>query len=298
MQELIQQGGQVDVTKVRLFPPVFTDLTYTQVPEEGDPCWLHEAVDDSSAAVVELLLEAGADIHCNRYHDGGDTLLHYAVFRFARDEPEAVEKLKLLLKAGLDPNGPGLVGYTLLGYVLNSGQWTWVTVEVVKLLLDHGARTNTSDPSFQSSTSLGSSPLAFALNGKFYLQDEDINMEIVRLLITAGAAIEERTCHDNLPRPFCGPTPLYLSSVASYLSVVRLLVESGADIWFQYAPYWLADDVTPWYIWADWEFGSFLGHLPQNNTKKYLLKVCQERLVAEGKGEEVEGKCSGSPTQK
>lgn len=252
-------------------------------------------MEGSSAQVVELLLEAGADIHCNRYQDGGDTLLHYAVFEFSRNQTEGLKKIQLLLKAGLDPNSPGLVGYTLLGYILNSGWWTRKTVQVVRSLLHHGAHTNTSDPAFQSSLDLGNSPLAFALNGKWTLQDEDINLEIVRLLVAGGADLEERTCHDNLSKPFCGPTPLYLSSVASYLSVVKLLVESGADLWFRYSPYWLVDHMTPWYIWAGGDDDLLGSNLPTKNAKEYLLKVCRQRLEGAGREEEVVQKCRGKP---
>eukprot|EP00092_Neocalanus_flemingeri_P054063 GFUD01063656.1.p1 GENE.GFUD01063656.1~~GFUD01063656.1.p1 ORF type:complete len:157 (-),score=33.44 GFUD01063656.1:37-507(-) len=101
--------------------------------------------------------------------------------------------------------------------------------------------------------SFGDSPLAFALDGKWKMEDEKIKLEIMKLLIGAGADLEERNCHNNLSKYFCGPTPLYFASVRSYLSVVSLLVESGANIWFKHTPYWLVGDMTPWYIWAGWE---------------------------------------------
>eukprot|EP00092_Neocalanus_flemingeri_P033265 GFUD01036176.1.p1 GENE.GFUD01036176.1~~GFUD01036176.1.p1 ORF type:complete len:325 (-),score=80.87 GFUD01036176.1:122-1096(-) len=277
IQNIVRQGDKVNIRKV---------------PEQGDYCWLHEAVEDSSLAVVRLLLDAGAPIDCNRYHDGGDTLLYYALFGFVRNKTEAVEKIQLLLEAGLDPNTPGLTGTTLLGYVLNTG-WTWGTVEIVRALLDHGAQTNTSDPVFQSSISFGDSPLGFALDGKWKMEDEQINLEILKLLIAAGADLEERNCYNNV----CGPTPLYFASVRSYLSVVNLLVESGANIWFKYTPYWLVEDMTPWYIWAGWEHDLLGYHLPKKNAKAYLLEVCRARLEEEGKGEEVEEKCRGNPPQ-
>ena len=249
----------------------------------------------SSLAVLEVLLAAGADLRYNRYNDGGDTLLHYAVFALNRDEPEALEMLELLLEAGLDPNSPGLGGYSLLGYLLNSGLWTEDTVRAVRALLGAGAFTNTSDPMFGSSLSLGTSPLAFALGGRSRSQDEDINKELVKLLIDAGADLEERVCHTNLGEYFCGPTPLYLASTASYLSVVELLVDSGADIWFLYSPYWLEGSMTPWYIWAGWEDDLLGLHLPKKEVKAALLQVCKERLEGEGRQEEVEGKCRGGP---
>jgi len=68
----------------------------------------------------------------------GDTLLHIAA---RRGDLKGVE---LLLKAGLDVNQPGDMGYTALHYAYwktNEGAYMEQKTHVIQLLLEHGAST-------------------------------------------------------------------------------------------------------------------------------------------------------------
>jgi len=94
---------------------------------------LIEACDGGSKAVVEVLLERGADVNGRNQH--GDTPL---IGASGLGSPEVV---KLLLDRGADPNGTESHGVSPLMMASMRG-----SCEVAKLLLDRGADPNATDP--------------------------------------------------------------------------------------------------------------------------------------------------------
>ena len=85
------------------------------------------AVRTDQTAVVELLLQNGADVHVP--HNAG-ALAHTV----ARRNPQVA---RLLLEAGVDPNGPARAGRPALFLAVDNGG-----TAIVRLLLAHGADPN------------------------------------------------------------------------------------------------------------------------------------------------------------
>jgi ankyrin repeat protein len=117
------------------------------------------------ADAVRRLLEAGADV--NARNEAGATALMWAV-----DDPE---KTRLLLKAGADPNARSDDGRTpLLSATGRPG-----CGDVVKLLLDHGAKASATAHSYRGPTT--------ALRQVAELGDA----AVLRMLIDRGAEVKE-----------------------------------------------------------------------------------------------------------
>lgn len=96
---------------------------------------LHTACDKDSPEMVELILEAGADVNSFSEEGTGRTPLQFVVGDFMQDDsPELVE---ILLKGGADPN---LTNNADIAPVFETIKNTHV--ESLKLLLEHGASTD------------------------------------------------------------------------------------------------------------------------------------------------------------
>ena len=85
-RELIREGADLDA---------FDDIGYTP---------LHHAAKNQHVALIELLLDAGADINAREEETNSDTAVSVAA---ADSSPEVV---KLLLERGADPAIPGWMG--------------------------------------------------------------------------------------------------------------------------------------------------------------------------------------------
>jgi len=87
----------------------------------------------NAAAVVELLVEAGADVNAPFRGRHAETPLHWAA------SSDDVEALDALVEAGADVEAPGAVlgGGTPIADAVGFGQW-----QAAERLLEHGARTN------------------------------------------------------------------------------------------------------------------------------------------------------------
>ena len=179
---------------------------------------LHSAASAGDVKRVKELLEKGADP--NARDEDGRTPLYWAAFR------GHVEVVKLLLEHGADPNAEDEAGRTPLHAAMFYGcievakhvymhclqQRQVSLVEVVKLLLQHGA-----DPDARDK--YGRTPLhdAACLG----------HVEIVKLLLELGA--------DPNAQDKNGETPLHTAlsrcnvEVVKRLEVVKLLLEHGAD---------------------------------------------------------------------
>jgi ankyrin repeat protein len=155
---------------------------------------LHWAVRRNDAAIVDLLIDAGADARAsNRY---GITPLHIAA---SLGTAPLVERL---LKAGADPNTPTPEGETPLMAAARSG-----VVPAVKALLAAGADV----PAKESWR--GQDALMWAA--------AEGHADVVRALIEAGASVQTRSR--------AGFTPLLFAVREGHVGVARALLDAKAD---------------------------------------------------------------------
>ena len=97
---------------------------------------LHTACDKDSPEMVELILDAGADLNSISEEGSGRTPLQIVIGDVMQDDsPELVE---LLLKGGADPNLAKNLDMLPVFEAIRSAH-----VESLKLLLKHGANTDT-----------------------------------------------------------------------------------------------------------------------------------------------------------
>lgn len=175
---LLQHGAQVNVRDRRngKFP-------------------LQNAIDRLDVDIVKLLIDHGADV--NMKADGSSELLAYVIFKYSLDDLDERERIvelllaagadtgdvntlhfaivmrmlrivRLLLQKGFDPNS-AMNGKTALAEAV-----TCANGEMVRLLLDFGARVNYFDPPAISAPAL------------FWAAEEG-NIELFHLLLSRGA---------------------------------------------------------------------------------------------------------------
>jgi ankyrin repeat protein len=194
---------------------------------EGDSP-LQIAVNAQNAAVVQLLLDAGADIN-QPDDESGDTILHYASAEGYYDmvvllldngadlsavnddecmplhlaaDAGHVSVARLLLNAGADSSACDNLDKTPLHYAAAEGNGL-----VVEALLEAGA-------SVQVHDSFGRSPLLEAADYGY--------PAVVKRLIAEGANVSAADAF--------GRTPLHVAASAGHQEVVQLLLDSGADV--------------------------------------------------------------------
>ena len=155
---------------------------------------LHISVLLGHEAVVELLLEKGADVDSK--DDTGRTPLSWA----AENGHEAV--VKLLLEKGADVSSKDKYGQTPLSWAAENG-----LEMVMKLLLEKGADVDSKDKD-------GQTPLSWAA--------ENGQEAVVKLLLEKGADVDSKG--DT------GRTPLSWAAEKGHEAVMKLLLEKGADV--------------------------------------------------------------------
>ena len=198
-----------------------------------------DAVAQGNIKKATVALNYGAD---TTYSEYGDTLLHVAA------KQNQVEIASLLLASGADVNATNKLGQTPLHY---ASKWTPTTSKLVQLLLEHNASVKAED--WQ-----GRTPLMVACgkdieHSDFIKIDEatrtSIHVEIINLLLQAGASANEKSTENGL-------TPLHhlftdcgdynhtgsRETIGSYigqafeeadrrvLKVAQLLIDNGADV--------------------------------------------------------------------
>ena len=164
---------------------------------------LFAAIESDNAAMVRLLVEAGADVNAAEGF-GGNTPLHEAV------EGGNAEIVQILVDAGADIEAEGFMGQTPLSLAAEEG-----ASEIMQILLGQGADNGTPEGEDKQSPAIGSEALFTAIKKG--------DVETVRLLVEAGADV-------NAAEGFGGNTPLHEAVEGGNAEIVQILVDAGADI--------------------------------------------------------------------
>ncbi|XP_045483729.1 poly [ADP-ribose] polymerase tankyrase [Harmonia axyridis] len=176
---------------------------------------LHFASGYNRVAVVEYLLEQGADVHAK--DKGGLVPLHNAC------SYGHYEVTELLVKHGASVNVADLWKFTPLHEAAAKGKY-----EIVKLLLKHGADPNKKNRDNATPLDLvkeGDQDVADLLKGNAALLDaaKRGNLARVQRLVSP----ENINCRDAQGR---NSTPLHLAAGYNNVEVAEYLLEHGADV--------------------------------------------------------------------
>ena len=197
-----------DLEKVRLLLSRGADVNVAS--QRGRTALQSAARSDRSAAIVRLLLAAGADV---KAVDGAKAnTLHAATMG------NDIDTIRLIVDAGVDVNAADFAGFTpLLNAAANRN------LDAIRLLLAKGAdaKARSGDGSFQK-VKAGTIALGnwTALTASVSMASTDL----VKTLLDAGVAV-------NVP-DVRGMTPLMLAVATDRqnIDVIRLLIARGADV--------------------------------------------------------------------
>ena len=182
-----------DAAVVELLIEKGADMTQTNLGNgrfSGTP--LHRAADHGNIPAIAVLLDRGADINASSH---GTPLCHAA-------EKGNVEAIAMLLDHGADVNIPDSSG-TPLCHVARIGK-----VEAIAMLLDHGADINM--------PGLSGTPLCHAA--------EKGNVEAIAMLLDRGADVDRSA--NAIPG---SPTPLWRAARRGNVEAIAMLLDHGAD---------------------------------------------------------------------
>jgi len=155
---------------------------------------IHDAAKKGDVAAISAALEAGAKINES---DGTATPLCYAV------QGAQLGAAKLLIERGADVNAPTTLGVTPLGPAVGKRN-----IELIKLLLGHGANPNSA---VRSETVL-------------HLAAAKGCLDCVKALVEAGADVNAQTSDAEYR------TPLHLAKLGSFPAVADYLMTHGVII--------------------------------------------------------------------
>lgn len=168
------------------------------------------AAENGHLRVVQLLLEAGADVNGGQTARSGQTARTALIAACDRGYESVVEQL---LRSGADPNVTLPTGVAALHYAALSGR-----VGIAEMLLKKGAkpdvlshnRARVFPPDFAVN---GATPLQLAVSGGY--------APLVELLFKSGASA-------NLTN-YAGTAPLHLAAVLAEPAICDLLLQKGAN---------------------------------------------------------------------
>ena len=171
---------------------------------------LHVASYFGFVEIVRLLLDRCADPEANAESDMGEKPLHKVSYGKYRSQENGVRVAQLLLERGADVNTRRNDGWTPLNVASYFG-----IVEIVRLLLDHGA-----DPEANAEGDMGEKPLHKVSCGKSRSQEDGVR--VAQLLLECGADVNSRR-NDRW-------TPLHIASWSGKFEVVQVLIDHTAEV--------------------------------------------------------------------
>lgn len=164
------------------------------VSNDLDATPLSIAAENGSGGIVETLLKAGAD--ANRRTNGVPPLM-------LASNAGSVDAVRALLQHKADVNATEPIGdQTALMWAIVEGH-----PDVARVLIEHGADVH-------ARTKGGFTPLMFAAR-------EEDGLESARVLVAGGARVGEASKD--------GSTPLLIATVRGQSSIVKFLLEQGAN---------------------------------------------------------------------
>lgn len=178
-----------------------------------------EAASRRRKTIVQMLLEAGADVHARDV--SGLTALHQSAFR------GYVEVVELLLNFGADANSQDMCGTSALHQAAFKGHR-----EVVQLLLDRGANVDAKDERGSTALHMGTAGCSGIREGFLF---EDTWTALIQILLDRGADVNAEDAS--------GMTALQAATVGGHQAAKRLLLDRGAQVegkgkfsWFRPTP--------------------------------------------------------------
>eukprot|EP01111_Echinosteliopsis_oligospora_P011001 TRINITY_DN3525_c0_g1_i1.p1 TRINITY_DN3525_c0_g1~~TRINITY_DN3525_c0_g1_i1.p1 ORF type:complete len:328 (+),score=67.78 TRINITY_DN3525_c0_g1_i1:65-1048(+) len=216
-----------DVVKLRQEQDPSLTHVFTQDKAGVSP--LHLAVSRGKEEAVEILLKAGCDPNVK---DKKPQIRLTPIQLAVRSPKPSIKIIESLIQAGADVNSEATDKTTPLFIAVRSGN-----VDVVQLLLKHGANINIQDnpPTSGWTAYRVTTPLHIAVSAG--------NEELVKILISHGGNPNLQLMDD------VGETLLHVAALMHRKSIAELLINSGADInakdCFEGTPLDYAKSITP-----------------------------------------------------
>jgi ankyrin repeat protein len=169
---------------------------------------LHWVASNGRLGIARVLLDHGASP--NAQTEKGETALHIVSGCEYDSEEHGVGIARLLLEHGVDIHTPMKKGHNTAFHL---AAWNG-RLEIVQLLLDHGANPNVENDD-------GSIPLHLVSGGNYNYNLQERGVGIARLLMERGTDVNAQMKNMS--------TPLHAAAFKGRLEITRLLLSHGAN---------------------------------------------------------------------